>query len=56
MNAYFYIVVAVELPDGSGCPFTFGPASAVFSLRPQNDEQGSKGSGLFHKWSWFIEG
>jgi hypothetical protein len=56
MNAYFYLAIAIELPSGVGCPYTFGPASVIFSLRPQNDVPTTAGDGIFKKLEWFIEG
>jgi hypothetical protein len=54
LNSYFYIAIAIEKSD-SGCPYTFGEPSVIFSLRPIRSSTDVL-AGLFDKWTWRIEG
>lgn len=55
-NAYFYIAIACELPEGAvngGCPVIFGPPSLIFSARPQQGDSVNF-PGLFTDWQFYI--
>jgi hypothetical protein len=57
LNAYFYIAIAIENPNGpqnGTCPYLFGPRSVIFSIRPQNNLSSDAGSGFFREWCFHI--
>jgi hypothetical protein len=47
--AYFCLCIAIEVPNSTGCPVVFGPASEMFAIKPR-----SMGSDLYDRYIWVI--